>query len=660
MKQAKDKKQSVKAKAVPSPSVGLYDSLNGFFERHRSLFFSAVMVLSALMCFLMFDPKMSLSGDDSDYVVAADSFWHHFIYPGGHGALYPMVIAPFVGIFGMNLILLKLLSAVFILLSIWLLYKSFCDKIPAVVLMPGLLLVSICSYIFFYACHTYSEPLFMLIQSLFIYFFSKYFLVEDVEYHLKADWRKYLIVACFTMLMTLTRSIGYGVVAVAMLYFVLQKRWKDLLYFTGAVVLVFGAFMAFKSVVWSGTGEAYGIQRLFSKDSYDINHGYEDIPGLFNRLKTNSLIYLSSFLYQFMGLQHYSPSNYVPINAFRAILMYVLFAVFIVILFRKNKTLLFTGLYAGIMNFFSFVLLQANWAQDRLIMIYYPFIIIFLLGGVWYVFRFEAIKRFVFVYPLIIIGLYVGTVINTSERVGSNLPSLQQNLLGDEFAGYTPDWENFIKASQWAAKNLEKDAVIVSRKPTMSQVYTGKEFTTLPMAESITIAYNDLVFPASDSVQWIVGDASKNVLICPYVKYSIGTTRGLDFNGKQITGTIIYELPVYLIDAFIEQLEDAKIEYDLDYRNFFEQNRPKSSEIRIYSPDMMVELLMDGGVDYLLLPQLRVDPTQNTGRYMNSVHRYKWFISYKYPNLFETVHTIGTTEPCEIVKFMREKIMPVN
>ncbi|MDR3251033.1 MAG: hypothetical protein LBT42_05140, partial [Tannerella sp.] len=58
-------------------------------------------------------------------------------------------------------------------------------------------------------------------------------------------------------------------------------------------------------------------------------------------------------------------------------------------------------------------------------------------------------------------------------------------------------------------------------------------------------------------------------------------------------------------------------------------------------------------VDYLLLPQLRVDPTRKNGMFITTVHRYVRSISYKYPDSFQAVHTVGNDEPCEIVKFIR-------
>jgi len=89
----------------------------------------------------------------------------------------------------------------------------------------------------------------------------------------------------------------------------------------------------------------------------------------------------------------------------------------------------------------------------------------------------------------------------------------------------------------------------------------------------------------------------------------------------------------------------------LDYLSFFESI--KNEDILISDPDILLNSLLENNIRYLLLPQLRVDPTRNTGLYINNIHRLIWFISYKYAERFRFVHVEGKEEPCEIVEFIR-------
>ncbi|MDR2234348.1 MAG: hypothetical protein LBE56_14645, partial [Tannerella sp.] len=472
-------------------SKRMFQRVNDFFERYQSVFLIVSLIAGVLLSIMLFDVKVSLSGDDSDYILSADAFWHHFTFPGFRGPLYPIVLSPFIGIFGINLIVLKSLSAIFLLLSILLLYKSFKGIIPAAVLMPGIFLVCICTFVFYYASQTYSEPLFMLIQSAFVFYFSKYFLrPADISVNLKTDWHKYLILGVLALCMGLTRSIGYSVIGVVILFFALQRRWKDMAYTLAASVLVFFVFQLFKMVVWPDAGSAYDIRNYLAKDYYNPIEP-ETIKGFWIRLIDNSDIYLSKFLCQMLGVIKETPSNIAHTNPINAVLIYILFAVSFIIIFKRSKTLLFIGIYVGVMNFFSFILLQTNWGQDRLIVIYYPFILVFLLGGVYYLFNIRVLQKFIIVYLLIIAILVGGNLIVTTNRIKGNIPVLQENILGNQLYGLTPDWQNFIKASRWAADNLDKNAVIVSRKPSISMIYTGgREFAWAPT--DITVPYDSL------------------------------------------------------------------------------------------------------------------------------------------------------------------------
>jgi hypothetical protein len=647
------------AESVKAARPGLLDRFERWTEGRRELLFVLSMGVCVLMSVFLFDVKVSLSGDDSDYIVAADNFRRHFAFPGGHAPLYPMLLAPFVWAFGMNLMVFKLLSAVCLVFSFWLLYKSFYRVLPAAVLMPGLLLASLCSYIFFYAGYTYSEPLFMLFQGLFLYFFSRYFLVPqgDVSYGPGGGgWRKYLLVATFALCMALTRSIGYAVLGVAVLFLMLRRRWKDALYMSAAFVLVFALFQIFKSIAWPGTGEAYGISRLFSKDPYNPAMGLEDFPGMVKRFTENSDIYLSFYLYQFLGAIREMPGpEYIFVDSLRTVIIYLLYAFCMVMVWKRNRALLFVGMYAGIMNFASFIALQSLWGQDRLIMVYYPLMLLFLLGGIYYMFRFKVMRKWFAVYLLLLLAIGYGNVNTGLKKIRRNLPVLQQNLLGDRLYGLTPDWQNFIKASQWAAKNLDKDAVIVSRKPSISKVYTGRDFVVTPTA--LVAPLDSLIaFKNRKPADWsiLVADAEDGVFRGDLFQYVGKRVEGnkFFFGGKEVIFFGVYLVPDEYLPEMLATMTGIGMAYTLDFDDIINQCRNIKS-FRFHDPNMMQRYLEDNNIRYLLLPKLRAYTSRKTDSYINDVHNYRDYISIKRPDSFRTIHTIGTDEECEIVEFIR-------
>lgn len=525
------------------------------------------MALATLMSIVMFDAKVSLSGDDCDYILAADDFWHHFIFPGHHGSLYPIVLSPFVGLFGYKLVLLKFLSVLFTVGAFGFLYKAFERRIPSAVLIPSMLLAAICSYIFFYAGYTYSEPLFMLLQSIYFYFFSRYFWVEGgtPSYTLRKDWKKYLTLGALTLAMGLTREIGFCVIGVVILYFAIKGRWKDLLYTVGAALLMLAAFYLVKAILWPNVAAGHSFTNLMAKDYYNPNAGMEDTAGLLSRFWDNSRVYLSAFLCQMMGVMPETPSNRFDMSATRTLIIYGLyFAALVVVLVRRDAPLLFAGLYAGVLNFASFVVLQIIWAQDRLITIYYPLILLFLLGALYYAFSSARLRRFFIVYPVVLLILLGGTLNITRNRVGRTLPVLQQNLLlGDPLYGFTPDWQNFIKASQWVATNTEKDAVIVSRKPSMSKVYTGRDFAGLPA--SLTVPADTLNYLKGDtSLVAVVADGSKGVMSGEVLRYIITPLSKFMIGDKPSPAACVYTFPRANLAETLREMEQMGVPYTLD------------------------------------------------------------------------------------------------
>ena len=638
----------------------LTEKINRFLTKNEKKIAVLSMILASITSILLFDVKVSLSGDDCDYIIAADGFWKNFTYPGHHGPLYPIVLSPFVGIFGVKLVLLKFLSAIFIVSSIWFFYKSFQRIIPVIILLPVLILVSFNPYVLFFAGYTYSEPLYMLMQALFFYFFSKYFWRNETVYTLKKDWKKYLVIVLTIIGMGLTRTIGFCTAGILMLYFLLERRRKDLFYTVGIFTLLFGILYVSKPVIWPNSPTVQSFETLLAKNPYNPEQGAEDVFGLITRVYENSNIYISGYLYKYFGFRS---SSDVPLEDIPplSIITYILFFICLVSVFKKDKVLLFTGLYAGTMLFANFVLLHKLWAQDRILMVYYPFILLFLLGGCYYLFTGFRFKQFSSVYLLLLAALFIGSGIHAKNRIGRNIPVLQQNILGNDLYGLTPDWENFIKMSRWAGQNLDREAVIASRKPSISYVYTGRNFHGIfnvpyvnihEIVENTRAEKNEYVFLTVELGQ------NDHLLanLKPFMQYFFITKAGATYtiNGRNVQNAISYKINRVLFNEEITDFLDAnQFNYTLDYDSYLKQYaEDRNIGYQIINPDELLNYLKDSNIRYLILAQIRIYTSQNTGRYVNTIHQYVTFTNMKYPNLFRMIHTIGKEEICELAEFI--------
>ena len=88
----------------------LLGTLDAYFDTRMSWIIWVILGLTFVFSLLLFDSRVSLSGDDSFYIIRASDFIHSFKYPAFQGSLYPIVLSLFVAVFGINLIPLKVLS----------------------------------------------------------------------------------------------------------------------------------------------------------------------------------------------------------------------------------------------------------------------------------------------------------------------------------------------------------------------------------------------------------------------------------------------------------------------------------------------------------------------------------------------------------------------
>ena len=73
-----------------------------------------------------------------------------------------------------------------------------------------------------------------------------------------------------------------------------------------------------------------------------------------------------------------------------------------------------------------------------------------------------------------VVGLALSNIVETWQSIDENYPVLKANLGGNELAGFTEDWANYLRASLWIRKNLPIETTgIVCRKPELFLLYAG-------------------------------------------------------------------------------------------------------------------------------------------------------------------------------------------
>jgi len=316
------------------------------------------------------------------------------------------------------------------------------------------------------------------------------------------------------------------------------------------------------------------------------------------------------------------------------------------------------------MFFLTFILLSKIWAQDRFLMIFYPLILMFLLAGLYYLVKNSL--RWIYIVAFGMVLLCTG--IHAVTKIGEKAPILQQNMMGNDLYGLTPDWENFIKMSRWVDKNLPKDAVVVSRKPSISYIYTGREFNALMNVPSQSLdEVSQEVKANSDNFVYVIVDGVNGEVsdLKPYIYTIFQSKQGgevFHIDTTAVTFAIMYKINksdfYNEIDSgsfqgtLIDLFGSYGIKYTIDFDGFIKQfYESKTALFQINNPDILLANIKQARMQYFLLPKIRLYTYHNTGMYVNTIHQYIRYISMKYPGKFILIHTIGKDETCELAEY---------
>ncbi|SMO51252.1 Dolichyl-phosphate-mannose-protein mannosyltransferase [Saccharicrinis carchari] len=442
-------------------------------QRANSLFYLLLAVF-VVFSFLYFNVKPSIAGDDSSYIIRGINFLESGIFPTYQGPVYPLLLSLIILLAGMNLLVLKLSSLVFMVGFIIVFYRTFKEKVSYTALFYTMAILSVSHLFLFFSSQTFSEALFLLLQAgLFYLLFKGMSLNEGGWLPSKKELAFILLVALCCVLLFLTRTIGFGALLATVLFFMVERKFKRALYVTVFFVALLSAFFTLRSQIWEvpvSSGEQ--SSQLMSKNPYDSSEGKEDFLGFVARFKDNSNLYLSKHLMRIIGFRSDSINTVKPPISFA---LYLLFIFGFLRFAQKNKYLYFTSVYLAIMLGITFFSLQKIWDQYRLII---PFVPLMLVVLVQILVDMSKVKHFVFIRKVLPVVLLLSVVLTFGKGVKSmDIPTLAKNIKGDMLAGYTPDWVSYLQMAEYCHDNLSEQQVVACRKPNLARIYgKGKKF----------------------------------------------------------------------------------------------------------------------------------------------------------------------------------------
>ena len=171
-KPATDKRAPQKAQEA-APATGRAEALDNWFRPKLPLLFAVSMALTLLLGLFFFDPKVSIGGDDSTYLNRAWNFIHQGDFPAFQGPFYPILIGLLMTVTGVNVVLFKILSLLFLAGHLWFFYAVFRKYLPPAITGLLLLILGTNHTLLVYGGSTYTEPIYLLLQGLFIWLFDR-------------------------------------------------------------------------------------------------------------------------------------------------------------------------------------------------------------------------------------------------------------------------------------------------------------------------------------------------------------------------------------------------------------------------------------------------------------------------------------------------------
>lgn len=447
-----------------------WENSENWISSKGSLLLLIAILTYAFFSFFTFNLRISEGGDDSTYIIRALSFIEEGKFPEYQGPLYPIFLSGLIFLFGLKLAVLKLSSWIFLTLAIIVLFRAASKYVSRITLWGAIFALIVNYHLLYFGSQTYSEAFFMMLQSIFILYIFK---LTDQLGKNPIPFQSTLFLAGLLLILFLTRTVAIAALPALILFLLIKKQNKTALLVTLNFIILLFIYIGLKELFWGSTGNSSAqLQSLLMKHPYDASQGKETFGGFILRFIQNSNIYLSKHFVIFTGFKNaLSLSKHSLITIF----LYLWFFIGLKRFYRQNSHLLFTGIYLAFMLGTTFVALQPIWDQERLIIPFYPLMLLFLAETV-VSFTQNSPSATKQKLPALLLALIV--LLSTAQTVKrTDFQAIFRNLSGDRYYGYTPDWQNYLKMAEYTSQKLPADSYVACRKPNMARLMAeGKKF----------------------------------------------------------------------------------------------------------------------------------------------------------------------------------------
>ncbi|HBE73121.1 MAG TPA: hypothetical protein DDW31_03385 [candidate division Zixibacteria bacterium] len=445
---------------------------SGLAEKHGGKILTGVLALYAVLSLLLFDPKPFVGGDNAAYAALSESLvqgkglteiWSpeqrpHTQYPFG----FPLMLAPFA--------LLKLPYAWYklapwlaglagILLS-WLLLK----KHGALTALAACLFLAMNPHYLEFGHWVLSELPFLALMLLSLWLLARW---EETGW-----WPWFLAAVLAAAASIHVRSAGMALLAAIPLHLVLRGkiRWAAIFLAGGAALMVPWALRN----AHYGTSGGY-LEQFLMLDPYQPGLGRAGLGELVSRVGLNLKLYLTSVWPQ---LVFPSMSGRGPGGAWFLWLVLLTGPVFLGAVSGVRHGWAGGWLLLGYLALS--VLWPVAWTDRRFALPLLPFLLFFLFHGYRALLSIAFRQAWRYAAAVVLALLAIANIVPVLAQLGPNMKMQSEYRRGDRLAGYDPQWRSFFQAAGWVKSNTPGDAIVVSRKPQLFHLASGRSSYCYP------------------------------------------------------------------------------------------------------------------------------------------------------------------------------------
>jgi len=495
----KSKKHTKSSQTSKKPVTSSAVTLSASLDRHRWWICLGLILLGALCSNWLFNPELSIKGDDAVYVVLGMSWaqgsGNSIICQPGEPANtmvppgYPLLLAPFLALSSDSWVPLKLLSAVLFLLSLPLIFLIIRNRSGQTLLALGVAVLSAINLNLL----DYSYRIMTEIPYLFFSLLGIWILGRALLAGANAMSRRNLIFLGGAILVLLfayhVRSIGI-VLPFALIFLLLLRKQYRLVLLTVLLTLLLILPWAIRNQT-VGQGESY-IAQFLLKNPYDPTLGGITAGGMLTRIISNIKTYGINIIPQALFPSH---SPLISIQSLPGILLPLgVLATLLTILgfvhkVKKKITLLeiYTVLFLGIC-----VLWPEVWSGMRFIVPVVPFVFYYFLVGV------ATLAGKLSSWSSPALGKSMISVI-VILMVISSISGL--NTASKRLHTYPPAWQNYFYAAQWCRDNTDQEDIFVARKPSLFYLRARRQVLRYPYT---TDHEEMMTFMAENGVDYVI------------------------------------------------------------------------------------------------------------------------------------------------------------